>query len=73
VVAADDVRVIELGHHAGFALEAVDKLFVVNQVASQYFEGDIAVEADLPGFEDRTHAPLAKFLQYREVADDDGL
>ena len=52
----DDVRVVELGHGAGLAAEAVHEGGVHADLQREELDGDEAVERDLPGLEDRAHA-----------------
>ena len=62
-VAAKDIGVIEPGHNASFALEALHEIGIGGQVLEEDLDGDFAVEAFLKAFVDLTHAACAELLQ----------
>src|ERR1051325_6088241 len=59
----DDVRVFELRGGTGFALEALDELFVEREGERQHFDGDFPLQLLLFCLEDDRHAPAAELLE----------
>src|SRR5262249_42875299 len=58
LVDSDDVRVVELGEGAGFAVETFGETGAAGGLGED-FEGDDAVEGILPGLVDGAHAAFA--------------
>ena len=58
----DDVRMLELGRGARFALEALDEFLVEGERKRQDLDGDVALELALAGLEDDRHASAAQLL-----------
>ena len=70
VIDSDDVRVVELGHRPGFALEAVGKGRLGTELGRKDLDGDVAVQALLIALVNGPH-PAARGdffeLELREV------
>jgi hypothetical protein len=59
----DNVRVLERGGNARFALEPLDKGGVERQRSWENFNGDVAIQGALASAEDDGHSAAAKFLE----------
>ena len=59
IVNVQDVRVVDLGQALGFAFEARDEVAVARQFRRQHLDCDAAIQAQLAGVVDRSHATLA--------------
>ena len=77
VVNSDDAGVAELGEGPRFASETLGESRILTEFGRQHLEGDEAVEPDLPGLVDHTHAALAQDFENFQVrkmgASSDGL
>ena len=67
-VTMKDVGMVQLGHEASFALETLDEGLVADQVFGQNLQGNVAVQADLAGLVDGTHATGAQRLDQAILA-----
>src|SRR2546430_3880050 len=56
----DDVRMIELGHHARFALESLGGLDAETELRRQHLQGHRAPQPDLGRLEDHAHSPACQ-------------
>jgi len=65
----DDVGVVKAGGGAGFLFEAQDALRIEKRGAREDFEGDVAAERFLAGFEDHAHSAATDFADDAEVAE----
>ncbi len=65
----DDVRVVQGGDGLGLILEPTEIVIGGEGAGPDQFEGDDAVEADLAGFVDDTHATLTEDLQQFVIAE----
>src|SRR3990172_581902 len=63
VVDGHNVRMIELGDGARFALEALAELGILGEVRRENFDSDVALQAGLVGFVDARHAAFAQKLK----------
>ncbi len=61
-VDARDVRVVQRGEHAGFALEARQPLGVAGEGVGQDLDRHVAVERRVDGLPDDAHPALADLL-----------
>ena len=61
--APQDVRMVQLGHEAGLAQEALHEVRLGSQFLGQHLDRGVPVEADLAGLVDRPHATLAEFCE----------
>jgi hypothetical protein len=60
VVNLNNTGVAKASHSRCFPLETSDEVFVLRQVAVEYLDSDIAVEARLISFVDRSCPPVAQ-------------
>ena len=60
VIDGDDMRMLQLGDDAGFALKASEKGRVSFEGLVHYFDSDIAVEGGVVSFLDRRHPAAAQ-------------
>ena len=60
----DDVVVRKPGGGPALFIEALDELAVLAHLLGQHFDGDDAIQRNLPGLVDRRHRPFA------DLADD---
>jgi hypothetical protein len=52
--------VLELGDLLRLALEAFPQAWIAAPLSGQHFDGDVSLEAGVPGFVDLAHAALAE-------------
>src|SRR4051812_37171115 len=67
--AANDVRMVELGHETRFPVEALHEAFVAGQVLRHDFDRGVAIQTDLVRFENLSHPTRAELLDQLEVAE----
>ena len=60
VVERADVRMLEVGDHPGFTLEAFPPIGIGRRIAGEDLDGDRAAETKVARFVDLTHAPDAE-------------
>ena len=69
-VALHNVRVIDLGHRAGFAHKAIKEPWLLGQFLHHHFERAGTIQTDLLSEIDGAHPSLAELLGDLEVAED---
>ena len=65
---APDVRMIERGRRARFALKTLDGNWILGELARKELDGDLATESGVLGPVDDTHAALANLLNQAIVS-----
>ena len=69
VVDRADVRMLEGGGSAGFALQALESLSVLGELIRQELQGDAAAELEVLGLVDDAHAPASELREDAIVGD----
>ena len=69
VVDRADVGMVQGGGGAGFALEAIERLWIVREIVGEKFESDEAAEAGVFGFVDDAHSAAAEFFDDAVMGD----